>query len=102
MGRSRILRGWVSDLSGDVGHGFCVTVNFKKPAGIGLFGYGPLLLLCRHAPNSGTSLSCYQREPATESIILLTLARFGIVDLLQALAHSPAGGFDVAIQFAGV
>jgi hypothetical protein len=26
----------------------------------------------------------------------------GIFDLLQALAHSPAGGFDATVQFDGI
>src|SRR5437667_11787963 len=32
-GRSRILRGWVSDLSGDAGHGFCVVLMPKNRCG---------------------------------------------------------------------
>ena len=47
----------------------------KKLDMVGLFGDGSpitpvlLVLLCGRAPNSGRSLSCYQREQGTERIM---------------------------------
>src|SRR5436309_8680998 len=40
-GGSQILRGWVADFSGGLGHGFCVCPVPKSPLGIGLFGVRP-------------------------------------------------------------